>query len=435
MFTIWRLDPSQLSQLTVTESARIGQSVPVISLEEARQRVLDQCSRLHPKALPVSEVLGCVTSVPLDAPEAVPPFDNSAVDGFAVRADDVAKVPVQLRVVGTLAAGTAPTIPVGPGEAVRIMTGAPIPPGADAIVMVEDTSIDGEQVTIGRAVHRGDAVRRVGEDVLSGELVLDRFTPLGAAHLGVLASLGYRRVPVFPRARVGVLSTGDELVDDGSALQPGQIRESNRTMLLGALAQANCVPVDLGLARDTRAEITAALERGVLECDAIITSGGVSMGDFDLVKQILGERAEMNWMQITIRPAKPFAFGLLPGPVPEQPVPVFGLPGNPVSSLVSFELLARPALRQMMGHSQIDRPEVLGIADRGLARRADGKIHFVRVVGRFGPDGRLHVESTGAQGSHQLASTAAANGLAVLPDGPGVEAGGDVRVMLLGLER
>ena len=412
----------------------------MISLEAARQRVLDQCTRLHPKALPVGEVLGCVTSVPLDAPESVPPFDNSAVDGFAVRSVDVATVPVGLRIVATLAAGAAPTIAVGAGEAIRIMTGAPIPEGADAVVMVEDTDVaqsgsDGEVVTVKRSVGPGDAVRRVGDDVRSGDLVLERFTALGAAHLGVLASLGYRRVPVFPRARVGVLSTGDELIDDGSALKPGQIRESNRTMLLGALQQANCVPVDLGLARDTRAEITAALERGVGECDAIITSGGVSMGDFDLIKQILGERAEMNWMQIAIRPAKPFAFGLLPGPVPERPVPVFGLPGNPVSSLVSFELLARPALRLMMAHSEIHRPTVLAVADRSLPRRPDGKIHFVRVVGRFGPDGRLHVESTGAQGSHQLAATAAANGLAILPDGPGAEAGDDVEVMLLGLER
>ncbi|MCU1346811.1 MAG: moeA [Acidimicrobiia bacterium] len=381
----------------------------------------------------MAEVLGCVTSVPLEAPEAVPPFDNSAVDGFAVRSSDVTSAPTQLRVVATLAAGAAASTAVEPGQAIRIMTGAPIPDGADAVVMVEDTTIDGDQVTIGRAATAGQAVRRAGDDVRSGAMVFDRFTALGPAHLGVLASLGYRRVPVYGRARVGVLSTGDELVDDGSKLQPGQIRESNRTMLLAALAQANCLPVDLGLARDTRAEIEAGLERGVQTCDAIITSGGVSMGDFDLVKQILGERAEMNWMQIAIKPAKPFAFGLLPGLVPERPVPVFGLPGNPVSSLVSFELLARPALRLMMAHGDIDRPEVLAVADEPLRRRPDGKIHFVRVVGRFGDDGRLHVASTGAQGSHQLASTAAANGLARLPDGDGVEAGGDVNVMLLGL--
>jgi molybdopterin molybdotransferase len=161
----------------------------------------------------------------------------------------------------------------------------------------------------------------------------------------------------------------------------------------------------------------------------------VSMGDFDLVKQILGERAEMNWMQIAIRPAKPFAFGLLPGPVPERPVPVFGLPGNPVSSLVSFELLARPALRLMMAHSEINRPEIVAVADHDFSRRPDGKIHFTRVVARFAGDGRLHAESTGAQGSHQLASTAAANGLAVIPDGVGIEAGQPVTVILFGLER
>ncbi len=228
---------------------------------------------------------------------------------------------------------------------------------------------------------------------------------------------------------MGALSTGDELIEHGAPLAPGQIRESNRTMLLGALEQAGCIPVDLGLVRDDEAALEAALTEAATRCDAIVTSGGVSMGDFDIVKAVLDRMARMRWMQIAIRPAKPFAFGLLEGA--ERSVPVFGLPGNPVSSLVSFELLARPALRQMMGHAVIDRPRVRAVADEGLRRRPDGKVHWNRVVGQFKDDGRLHVRSTGAQGSHQLASTAAANGLAAVPDGPGIEAGGEVDVLLL----
>lgn len=417
----------------------------VISVAEARARIFEQLPRLHPKGQPLSEVLGCVTSVPLEAPEAVPPFDNTAVDGFAVHAADTSSAPVELTVVGTLPAGAAWPDVIAPGTALRIMTGAPMPAGADAVVMVEDTAIlehtgtvsaadaGAEIVRIGRSVNPGDAVRRAGSDVRAGELVFDRFTVIGPAHVGMLASMGYRRVPVFSRARVGVLSTGDELVDDGSALQPGQIRESNRQMLLAAVAAANCVPVDLGVARDTREAITAALDRGVADCDAIVTSGGVSMGDFDLIKVLLRERGEMNWMQLAIKPAKPFAFGVLPGPKSDVGVPIFGLPGNPVSSLVSFELLARPALRHMMGFPNPDRPIISAITDDGLRRRPDGKTHYTRVHGRFEADGRFHIRSTGEQGSHQLASTSAANALAVVPDGDGIAAGGSVDVIVLSL--
>jgi molybdopterin molybdotransferase len=409
----------------------------VITLEEARQRVLSQVPRLHPKAHPLDDVFGCVTSVPLEAPEDVPPFDNTAVDGYAVRAADTTSAPCELPVVGTLAAGAAWHGRLEPGTALRIMTGAPMPDGADAVVMVEDTEIvAGDRtaptvVRIGSSIQPGDAVRRRGDDVTLGQVVLERYTELRPAHIGVLASMGYRKVPVFGRARVGVLSTGDELVDDGSPLRAGQIRESNRHMLLAAVAATNCVPIDLGVARDDRAALTAALDRAVTDCDAVVTSGGVSMGEFDLMKILLSERGAMNWMQLAIKPAKPFAFGLLPGSRPEFSVPVFGLPGNPVSSLVSFELLARPALRQMMGHVDLDRRRVVAVADQRFARRPDGKTHFVRVHGAFAPDGRWHVRSTGPQGSHQLASTAGANGLAVLVDGPGVEVGGDVEVLLL----
>jgi len=403
----------------------------VIPLEDARREVLAACPPLPAVTVGLRDALGHVTAEDVHAAEDVPPFDNSAVDGYAVRAADVTSVPVDLRVDGTIAAGAAPTRPVGPGGAIRIMTGAPVPDGADAIVMVEDTKVvdGGDGVRISRPATSGDAVRHAGDDVHRGDLLFPTGTEIRPAVVGVLASVGHVAVSVIGRPRVGVLSTGDELVEDGGPLGAGQIRESNRTMLLGAVEQAGCTPVDLGLVRDDEAALEAALADAAARCDAIVTSGGVSMGDYDIVKAVLGRLATMRWMQIAIRPAKPFAFGLLDGP--ERPVPVFGLPGNPVSSLVSFELLARPALRQMMGHEVLDRTRLRAVADDGFRRRPDGKTHWTRVAGRFEPDGRFHVRSTGGQGSHQLASTAAANGLAAVLDGDGIAPGGEVDVILL----
>lgn len=403
----------------------------MIPLDDARREVLAACPPLPVVTVSLRDALGYVTAEDVHAAEEVPPFDNSAVDGFAVRAVDVTTSPVELRVDGTIAAGAAPTGPIDPGGAIRIMTGAPLPPGADAVVMVEDTEVTdgGRHVRIDRAAVPGDAVRRTGDDVHKGDLLFPSGTELRPAVVGVLASVGLASVRVVSRPRVGVLSTGDELVEDGGPLGPGQIRESNRTMLLGAVGQAGCTPIDLGLVRDDEAALEAVLADAAARCDAVVTSGGVSMGDFDIVKAVLGRLATMRWMQIAIRPAKPFAFGLLDGP--DRPVPVFGLPGNPVSSLVSFELLARPALRQMMGHQHVERPRVRAVADEGFPRRPDGKTHWNRVIGRFEDDGRFHVRSTGGQGSHQLASTAAANGLAAVHDGDGVAPGGDVDVLLL----
>jgi molybdopterin molybdotransferase len=233
-------------------------------------------------------------------------------------------------------------------------------------------------------------------------------------------------VPVVRRARVAVLSTGDELVRGERSLAPGEIRESNARMLTGLVAQAGCEVVDLGIVRDDEAVLAEVLLDVAGRFDAIVTSGGVSMGDFDVVKAVLSRIADMRWMQIAIKPAKPFAFGLLNG------TPVFGLPGNPVSSFVSFEVLARPALRRMMGHGPTaDRVRVVAVADEPLRRGPDGKTHYVRVQGAFGPDGRFHVRSTGEQGSHQLAATAGASALALVPDGDGIPAGQNVDVLLL----
>jgi molybdopterin molybdotransferase len=392
----------------------------LISVDEARRVILAACPALPPWSLALVDALGCVTAGTVVAGHDVPSFANSAMDGFAVRAADT---PGTLEVVGTAAAGSAPGVAVGPGQAVRIMTGAVVPPGADAIVMVERTAPAGAGVQIEVAAGVGDHIRRPGEDLRSGQVLFEPGTVLGPGHLGVLASVGATHVDVVPPARVGVLSTGDELASGD--LRPGQIRDSNRPMLLALVAQAGWTPVDLGTAPDDETAITAAIERGVADCDAILTSGGVSVGDFDYVKVVLDRLGDMHWWQVAVKPAKPLAFGTVRG------TPVFGLPGNPVSAMVSFELFARPALRQMTGHGDLFRPELPAVADEPLRRQPDGKLHLVRVVATTDDEGRLHVRSSGGQGSHLLRAMALANALALLPDGDGVDAGGTVKVVLL----
>jgi len=403
-------------------------------LEEVREIVLAQCARGPVVTLPVREARGCVLAADVVATEPVPPFANTAVDGYAVRASDVAQVPVELRVIGEVAAGAVASVSVTEGTVIRIMTGAPIPDGCDAIVMVEDTErVGADGVRILKSVSAGDAIRAQGSDVEVGTTVFTAGVVLTPMVEGVLASINAREVSVYWKPRVGVISTGDELVDDGSPLQPGQIRESNRKMLLRIIEECGAEPIDLGILRDDEEELESVLvkvtSRGVI--DALITSGGVSMGDYDVVKAVLGRVADMRWFQIAMKPAKPFAFGVMPG-VGGRTVPVFGLPGNPVSSLMSFELIARPALRMMMGHATPYRPIVSAIVDEDVSRKPDGKVHFDRVHATWGDDGRVHVRRTGAQGSHQLAATAMANAIMAVPDGDGVRSGDTVSVTFLG---
>jgi molybdopterin molybdotransferase len=409
----------------------------VISFEEARTYVLERVHASTPVRIPVDDALGLVLAEDVVAPEAVPPFPNTAMDGFAVRAADTTNAPAKLTVVGTLAAGAAPGASVKEGEAIRIMTGAPMPPGADAVVMVELTEYDDTSgvVLVQQAVPVGNHIRPAGEDLERGSTVFTSGTALTAGHLGVLASIGHMTPLVYPRPRVGVLSTGDELIDGPQELQPGQIRDSNRHTLLALVARDHCIGVDLGCAPDTEEAITAAIERGLEHCDAIVTSGGVSMGAFDYVKVVLDRIGDMRWMQIAIKPAKPLAFGTA-GPAGAKAAgatPIFGLPGNPVSSMVSFELFTRPALRKMMGHpaSSWLRSPARAIADEAMHRHPDGKVHFNRVIAELHDDGRYHVRSAGGQGSHQLLAMAHANALAVLPDGDAIPAGGAVDVLVL----
>lgn len=404
----------------------------MISLVDAQRIVLDACSPLTSGDVDLAHAGGLVLAFDVFASEDVPPFANSAVDGYAVIAGDTATAPIELTVVGELAAGAPPPVePIVPGETIRIMTGTPIPPGADAVVMVEDSErVVGDRVRLSATVEPGTAVRRPGSDVRRGDLLFGAGTVVTPTVAGVLASVNARVVSAFPAAIVAVLSTGDELVADGSPLAPGQIRETNLTMLELLLAESGCIVRSLGVVPDDEAMLESVLRDAATSCDAIVTSGGVSMGDYDVVKAVLGRIADMQWMQVAIKPAKPFAFGSI-ARSGSAPVPVFGLPGNPVSSLVSFEMLARPALRRMMGHQRLARTSVVAVADTELRRRPDGKIHLMRVVGEFGLDGRLHVVPVSVQGSHQLAATALANGIAVVDDGDGIPPGDEVAVLLL----
>lgn len=407
----------------------------LVPLEEARRHVLERTAVLAAVTLSASDCADLILAADLVAGEDVPPFANTSMDGYAVRSSDTAGAgadhPATLAVAGSIAAGAPPEPPVEAGHAVRIMTGAPIPPGADAVVMVELTEPDGDdRVRILAPAQPGLNVRPAGDDIARGQTVFPAGTALTPAHLGVAASLGATELDVHRRPRVGVLSTGDELVEGSAPLHPGQIRESNRALLLGLTAQLGCVAVDLGIARDTETEIDSAIGAAVASCDAVLTSGGVSVGDFDYVKVVLDRLSggEMRWMQVAVRPAKPFAFGLV------GHTPVFGLPGNPVSAGISFELFARPALRQMMGHvgPARFRPRLTAVAEEDWRGGRDDRVSFYRASARIRPDGRVGLRGAGGQGSHMLSALARANALAVVPPGASIATGGDVEAWLLG---
>jgi molybdopterin molybdotransferase len=375
------------------------------------------------------EALGAVLAAPVVVADPLPPFDNTGMDGFAVRSSDTRdaspEAPRRLRIRSTLAAGSDPTgIVVGRGEAVRIMTGAPIPEGADAVVIVEDVRVEDNEVILVAPVAEGANVRRRGSDAEAGESVLSRGTRVTPAVRGLLASLGVGAVFVHRRPKVAVLSTGDELTD-ARPLPPGKIHDSNRPALLGLVAEAGGVPIDLGCVPDDPAKLRSALAEAAERADLILTSGGVSVGDFDYTRQVIEELGSLEWLQVAIKPAKPLALGRIGG------TPVIGLPGNPVSSIVSFELFARPLLRKLSGALSWHRPVLSAIADEPIARRSDGKLHLVRVRARVS-GGDLHVVPYRLQGSHVLSGLAGANALALVPDGPGVATGAAVRVLLIG---
>jgi molybdopterin molybdotransferase len=398
----------------------------MIPLREAQDFVLDSCRAGNPAQVAIGEALGCVVATPVAATELVPPFINSSRDGYALRAEDT---PARLVVVGSIMAGAKFDRPIGPGQAARIMTGAPMPTGADAVCMLEDCmEVDGGAlVAVDQPVAPGEAVRHAGEDVRVGDILAASGTVLTPGHLGVLANQGMDEVLVHPRPRVGVLSTGDELVSGPGPLAPGQIRDANRHTLLGLVRREGWDAVDFGIVGDDESALIETLDRASVDCDAIVTSGGVSVGDLDIVRVVLEKRGggTMRWMQVAIRPAKPLAFGTLEG----SGTPVFGLPGNPVSAMVSFELFVRPGVRRIAGHRAAHRVCISAVADTDLHRTPDGKIHFVRAVLWVDEERRWRLRPNASQDSHQLLSMADANALLVLPDGEGVAEGASVTAL------
>ena len=403
----------------------------MISLEDARAHILSSVEPLTPRIVRRDEARGLVLAEPVVAAEAVPPFANTGMDGYAVRAADTAAAPVRLRVVDELAAGRAPTRSVGTGEAIRIMTGAPMPEGADAIVMVEVTHRDGDDVVIDEPARVGDHIRPAGGDLDVGTAVFAVGTVLTPADIGVLASLGIDEVRCYPRPRVGVISTGDELVESGP-LAPGRIRDSNRPMLLAVVAESGFDAVDCGIARDDKDEIAQRITAAVGECDALLTSGAVSMGDFDYVKIVLEELA-----------ANPAGESVRVVAGCDQAGEAAGVRharrGARVrtsrqSGVVARELRAVRAVRHSgaspvgpisSSRSSARRPRT------AFSRRPDGKLHLDRVR-LVVEDGRYVCERAGFQASNVLSGMAAATGLALIPDGSGVDAGGEVEVLVLG---
>ncbi len=400
----------------------------MLSLEEARWRVLEAVGTTEKVRRKILEAWGHTLAQDVIAPHPVPPFDNSAMDGYAVLASSVRDAapesPVRLRVVEDLPAGRVSCREVGPGEAMRIMTGAPLPPGADAVVPVEDTRAEGGTVLVMRSAQVGENVRKAGEDVREGETVLLSGTRIGPAEMGMLASLGQPEVLCHRKAVVGIISTGDELLEPEEELRPGMIRDSNSFSLYGLVLEADAVPLRLGPVRDDPALLERTILENVDEVDVFITSGGVSVGDYDVVKEVLQRVGEMDFWKVAMRPGKPQAFGKVRGR------PLFGLPGNPVSVMVSFEMFVRPALLKMMGRREIFRPTVTAVLDTPIGRKR-GRTELIRVIAEW-REGRYHARVTGPQGSGILKSMILGNALAVLPEEVGrLEAGEEVTLYLL----
>ncbi len=417
----------------------------MISVEEALERILSFVHELEPEEQPLLSALGQVLAEDAVASFSIPPLDNTAMDGYAVIAASTEGAseaqPVTLRVIGELAAGYVYDGEVSPGTAVRIMTGAPMPRGADSIVPFEETDETGfvppnktgaldTTVRVFKAAKPGNNIRCSGEDVHEGEVVLPRGTFLRPAHIGVLASLGRTSVRVIRRPVVAILSTGDEILEPGEQRRPGTIYDSNAYSLASLVTRAGGVPLRLGIARDTIEDLTAKVHAG-LSADLLITSAGVSRGDFDVVKDVLQREGSIDFHLVNMRPGKPLAFGTFRQG--ERVVPHIGLPGNPVSSMLVFELFGRPALYTMLGRPQTQKLTVQAVTKDRL-RMTDGRRFYARcIVSR--ENGGWVARLAGSQSSGVLTSMARANGLAVVPEGsPDVQPGETVTVMLLDSE-
>ena len=419
----------------------------MITIEEALERILFYVSVLESEEKHPLDALGQVLDEDLVAEFDIPPHDNTSMDGYAVRADDTTgaseKSPRELNVIGEVAAGYLFDGEVGPGEAVRIMTGAPIPAGADSVVPFEETDEPFgaapersrslvAAVRVFKAARPGNNVRESGQDVRNGQLVIAKGTVLRPADIGIIASLGRDRVRVIRRPVVGVLSTGDELLDPGQSPEPARIYDANQYSVAALVERFGGVPMLLGIAKDTVEDVTARVHEG-LDADMLVTSAGVSRGDYDIVKDVLAREGEVAFWTVAVKPGKPLAFGAFERD--GRRIPHIGLPGNPVSSMVAFELFGRPAILKMMGKSDWRRPIVKAISEERIENVGDPRVYYARciVVDR---NGQYYARLTGTQGSGVLTSMARANGLTIIPaDVDVVEPGQEVDVLMLDWSR
>jgi molybdopterin molybdotransferase len=410
----------------------------MISVEEALDKILANVAVLDEEEVPILDSLGQVLASDLVSSINIPPLDNSAMDGYAVRSDDTIgaseQSPRLLRVIDSVAAGAISSFRVEAGTAIRIMTGAPVPEGADSVVQFEDTDealrpAPPSEIGILKAIEPGLNIRRAGEDVAKGAVVLKRETVIRPSEVGVLASLGRKTVKVIRRPVVAILATGDELMEVGAVLPAAKIYNSNSYSLAALVKYYGGIPQILGIARDSEDSLVSGLRKG-LSADMLLTSGGVSMGDYDVVKDVLAKQGEIGFWSVRMKPGKPLAFGMIKGASVARSIPHLGLPGNPVSSMITFELFARPALLKMMGRHDLTRPLVKAVLEDSVVNR-DGRRIFARVV--VEKRGEQHfAKLTGPQGSGILTSMALANALAIIPeDRERVAAGETVSVMML----
>ena len=399
----------------------------MLSVQEARQQMLNTIPVLPTEKRDILNCAGYVLAEALHAEENIPPFDNSAMDGYAVRAADVQNAseatPAVLSVVEMIAAGYAPTTQVGTGQAARIMTGAMMPKGADAVVMQEVTQQEGNEVKIFESIDETGNVRFTGESVAEGQQVMGKGKYLRPPEVSMLASLNRPEATVYRKPTVAIVSTGDELLLLGEPLEPGKIRESNRYGLYAQVEEAGGIPMDMGIVPDDEAEIERTFRAALAKSDALITSGGVSVGEHDFVKSVLERLGEVNFWRVAMKPGKPQAYGISDGK------PIFGLPGNPVSSLVVFELFVRPALLKMAGHTELLRPTFKATLTESITNR-DGRVNYMRAILKES-NGHYTAETTGPQGSGILHSLVLANGLITIPAGATLGAGETVDAQFL----
>jgi molybdopterin molybdotransferase len=413
----------------------------LISVEQALEKILEHIKVLGTEEVPILGCLGQVLAEDVISEINIPPLDNSAMDGYAVRAADSKgaspRSPRLLRVIDTAVAGSISKAAVGAGTAVKIMTGAPIPKGADAVVRFEDTDQSGREkdsseIGILAEVTPGQEIRRSGEDIAKRTLVFKKGTLIRPAEVGILASLGRSLVKVFRRPIVAILATGDEVVDITQSLPRGKIYNSNSYSLAALVLRYGGIPQILGIAADVEDSLLKRLHMG-LDADMLVTSGGVSLGDYDIVRDVLAKEGEIVFWQVRQKPGKPLAFGMINALAEgggARKIPLFGLAGNPVSAMLNFELFARPAMLKMMGRKNLSKPVIEAIIEEPI-KNTDGRRIFARAVVRK-RDGKYFARLTGPQGSGILTSMTLANGLVVVPeDNPGVEKGDSVSVIML----